>query len=443
MPLVKSRLTTENQKRLSQLLGKVNLHLLYKASVHGFYAKSFHDKCDNQGPTLTVGYNKSGFIFGGYTTADFDSCGRVVDNQAFLFRLTPSVLGGKSLKFAVKPDATAVVNNSDNGPNFGNSLLFLLNDNTLTCNLGQSYSFDKSELFGNDVNLVECEVYRVEELRTPWRNITWTTKRRQELMDYIRNYKPYGSSASKARVLLIGPIGGGKTSFINSANSVFRGHVTSRCLAGSGTTSSTTMYSPYSFRAGKDGISHPLILCDTMGLAENTESGIHSDDIISIINGHVPNKYQFNAASPIQADTKGYIKSVTAAAKIHCVAYVIDANKTTMLSTKMEKKIRAIRSQINQLEIPQIVLLTKVDEECPMVGKDVENIYQSELIEKKVLDVGQQLGIPVTCIIPVKNYWSDHELHCATDILILTALVQLLRYADDYFENLDNSSLKL
>ncbi|XP_067894137.1 interferon-induced protein 44-like [Heterodontus francisci] len=195
----------------------------------------------------------------------------------------------------------------------------------------------------------------------------------------------------------------------------------------------TRMFATYSFRE-EDGTSPPL-LCDTMGLAEEKESEIHSDDIISIIKGQVLCKYQFNTTLPIQGDTKGYIKPGSVSEKIYCVAYVIEASKATFLSTKMEKKFCAIRSQINLLEIPQIVLLTKVDKKCPLVRKDVQNVYRNTYLGSMVLEIEEQLGIPVTCIIPMKNYWSDHELDSATNILILSALVQILRYADNLLEN--------
>ncbi|XP_078416812.1 interferon-induced protein 44-like isoform X2 [Cetorhinus maximus] len=438
MPDVKPWLTAANRKELSQLLGKVNLHLLYKASVQGFGADVFHAKCDSQGPTLTVGYNKAGYIFGGYTSEDFDTYGcEVKDNKAFLFRLSAKKAGGTPKKFAVNQGAVAIRNHLSYGPNFGGILHFLFKGKAVVLQLKHplSYNLYEGDLSGCDVDAVECEVYRVQELRAPWRNVTWTTKR-QELLEFVSGYKPYDSSATKVRVLLVGPVGGGKSSFINSVNSNFRGHVTNRVVIGSGPTSTTTMYSTYTFRGGKGDTSAPLILCDTMGLAEDTESGMHSDDLISIIKGHVPNKYRFNPTCPIQADTNGYIKSATIGVQIHCVAYVIDASKLTMLSPEMKKKIHAIQSQINQLEIPQIVLLTKVDKECPLVANDLEMVYRSDLISNKVTEIGQQLGIPISCIIPVKNYWSDHELDYATDVLILSALVQILRYADDYFENL-------
>ncbi|XP_038649658.1 interferon-induced protein 44-like isoform X1 [Scyliorhinus canicula] len=435
MSEIVSRLTAANRKDLAQLLGKVNLHLLYKASVHGFAGKYFYEKCGGQGPTITVGYNKPGLISGGYTSQDFCQNSSEVDNKAFLFGLSTHGSGEKPRRFAVKADTVAVYNDVNSGPNFGHSLLFLLLSRQIQERSGNFKGVGKNVLFGSNVNLVECEVYRVEELKTPWRHLTWTTERRQEQIDFIKNYTPYKSLTSQARVLLIGPNGGGKSSFINSVNSIFRGHVTNRVMVGGESTRTTTKYSTYSFRGEKDGISLPLILCDTMGLTEPTLYGMHSDDVIRIIKGHVPNKYQFNTASPIQVDTKNSIKPTTIDEKIHCVAYVLDASKP--LSSQMEQKICSIKSQINDLEIPQIVLLTKVDKECILLDNDLENVYRSDLIEEKVLEVGNQLAVPVSNIIPVKNYWSNHDLHCATDILLLSALIHILHSVDDYLENID------
>jgi len=35
--------------------------------------------------------------------------------------------------------------------------------------------------------------------------------------------------------------------------------------------------------------------------------------------------------------------------------------------------------------IPQLVLLSKVDEACPLVAEDLKNVYQSHYINKMVL----------------------------------------------------------
>ena len=42
--------------------------LLYRSSEHDYTAKSFHEYCDDKGPTLIVVKSNEGWIFGGYTT---------------------------------------------------------------------------------------------------------------------------------------------------------------------------------------------------------------------------------------------------------------------------------------------------------------------------------------------------------------------------------------
>ncbi len=149
-------------------------------------------------------------------------------------------------------------------------------------------------------------------------------RRSMELMESIKSYKPMVSSVSQVRVLLVGAVGAGKSSFFNSINSVFRGHVTSQAMAGCSTTSLTTQVSSclwmtelknskfcpapiwsfvtlslclqqfrsYSVKAGREGKPLPIILCDTMGLEESTGAGLDIDDITSILKGHLPDRYQ-------------------------------------------------------------------------------------------------------------------------------------------------------
>ena len=42
--------------------------LIYRASEHGYTAQSFHECCDDKGPTLVIIKSSGGWIFGGYTT---------------------------------------------------------------------------------------------------------------------------------------------------------------------------------------------------------------------------------------------------------------------------------------------------------------------------------------------------------------------------------------
>ena len=66
-------------------------HLLYRASRDGWYAKDFHSRCDNQGPTLALVQTATAFVFGGYTSVSWTSApfpGKdVEDKEAFVFSL--------------------------------------------------------------------------------------------------------------------------------------------------------------------------------------------------------------------------------------------------------------------------------------------------------------------------------------------------------------------
>lgn len=442
MAEVKTRLAKQEEKQLCQLLGNVRLCLLFKGSVHGFTPLAFHSKCDAQGPTLVVAYTNPGFILGGFSNEGFKSREVLVkDEKAFLFRLNTGEKKDTPLKIPVKDPEGAIYDHSTLGPNFGNgSLTFLSNGMQLSSGATASYEFSAADLYGDDPTFVECEVFRVESIGdaidTQWRKITWTAEEKKRLMEVAKNYKPSLNTVSQARVLVVGPVGAGKSSFFNSVNSVFRGHVTSQAIAGSDATSVTTKFRAYNIKDGKGGKLLPFVLCDSMGLEEKPGAGLKTEDVPKILEGHVPDNYPFNPSASIQSSSLGYIKSPSLKDKIHCVVFVLDACKVGILSEELEKQLRTIRAEIILHDVPHIVVLTKVDELCPLVAESVENVYRSRAVEKQVNTASARLGIPVSCILPVKNYSSELELECNNDILILNVLQQIMRFSDNYFDNI-------
>ncbi|KAK5599522.1 hypothetical protein CRENBAI_019962 [Crenichthys baileyi] len=439
MSTLNSLLSRSQQRTICSQLGTVKLKLLYKATVHGFTGAAFHQRCDNQSPTVSVGYNTSGYVFGGYTRKPFSQSGQWVnDDQAFLFSFT----GGRLQKYPVTSAPYALLMDASTGPYFGNALIFVNGNSPVICSKpGNYYNFNATEMHGNDLNLTECEVYQVEEtteLEKPWRTVIWESGKRNELMESIKTYKPTVSSVSQARVLLLGQVGAGKSSFFNSINSVFRGHVTSQAISGSSSTSLTTQFRTYSLKAGREGKPLPIVLCDTMGLEDSKGAGLDVDDISSILKGHMPDCYQFNPAAPLHAESQGFRKSPDLKDKIHCVAYVIDACKVSIMPEKLEEKLETIRRKVNLLGIPQLVLLTKVDEACPLVKEDLRNIYKSGYIKDLMQEVSTRVGVPLSCVVPVKNYNEELELDLSCDILLLSAVIQMLRFVDNYFDELSD-----
>ena len=60
---------------LREWVGNYKWRLIYRASEHGYTAKSFHEYCDDKGPTLVVIKSTNGCVFGGYTTESWSGKG--------------------------------------------------------------------------------------------------------------------------------------------------------------------------------------------------------------------------------------------------------------------------------------------------------------------------------------------------------------------------------
>ncbi|XP_023810030.1 interferon-induced protein 44-like [Oryzias latipes] len=438
-----SKLTETQQKAICSQLGNFKLILLYKASIHGFTGAAFHQHCDNKSSTVSVGYNKSGHVFGGYTSQPFSQSRQFVnDNQAFLFSFSEEKLN----TYPVTNAPYAVKMDMNSGPNFGNTLILVYkNQKKVYSNPGsfgghlhsKYYNFTAEKMHGNDLDLTECEVYQVEEsfqFENPWRTLNWNSEQKKTLMERIESYKPSISSVSEARVLLVGPVGAGKSSFFNSFKSIFKGHITSQATPGTSSTSVTTLFRSYSVTPGREGKSLPLVFCDTMGLEAEEKAGLNIAEISNIINGHIPDRYQFNSSVPLQSEAQAFRKNPELKDKIHCVAYVIDASKISIMSQNMEDKLKAIRKTVNSSGITQLVLLTKIDEVCPLVKEDITNVYKSIYIKELMQEASIRVGVPLFCVVPVKNYSEVLRLDTTIDILLLSAVDQMLNLVDDFFD---------
>ena len=116
-------LQSEQKIQLNEFYGNTNQRweLIYKASRDGFAASTFHKRCNNKGPTMTIIQSNNNYLFGGYTSIPWTSDGPAkTDTTAFLFTLTnPHNI--PPTKYAIKSDKTAhaVYHASDHGPTFG------------------------------------------------------------------------------------------------------------------------------------------------------------------------------------------------------------------------------------------------------------------------------------------------------------------------------------
>ena len=71
--------------------------LLYRKTRDGDSINTFHEKCCNKGPTVSLIKLIDGNIIGGYTPLNFDRSGKwQIDNDSFIFSLTKIKKFGKA-----------------------------------------------------------------------------------------------------------------------------------------------------------------------------------------------------------------------------------------------------------------------------------------------------------------------------------------------------------
>ncbi|KAL1277127.1 hypothetical protein QQF64_023800 [Cirrhinus molitorella] len=288
------------------------------------------------------------------------------------------------------------------------------------------------------------------EFSTPWRSLDWKEDK-QKLLTAVNKFKPRNPEVDTLRILLHGPQGAGKSSFFNSVYNVLKGRITTRALAHATETdgSFTLMSKTYNMKKDCPNSYFPFNFTDIAGMHE-ASTGIQMDDIVKLLNGHINSGYTFNPVKSITEDDPKYNKNPTLKDRIHCLVAVLPANTVSIMNEdKMDdnkkddkkidnnifKQMREVRVKARDLGIPQVIILTKIDESCPLVKDDLTKVYTSKKIKKKMEECSVNLGVPVNCIYPVKNYHEERTTDDIMDILILDALKNIIYFADDNVED--------
>ncbi|XP_037626111.1 interferon-induced protein 44 [Sebastes umbrosus] len=216
------------------------------------------------------------------------------------------------------------------------------------------------------------------KLESQWRNMEWTEEQKMSLMETVSSYKPSDGEVTQAQVLLLGPVGSGKSSFVSSVQSVFNGRVTNRAMVGS----SSASFTKKSFNIHQKGEDPTgLVLCDIVGLGGGEMTGLTLHDILSVIKGHVPEGHKFSPDQPVRSETVGYVKRPSLKEQIHCVAFVVDASKLLSYPSGLKTTFQQLREHISDLGVHQVALLTHIDQICSETAKDVTQVYKSRIVQ--------------------------------------------------------------
>ncbi|XP_033733490.1 interferon-induced protein 44-like [Pecten maximus] len=434
---------------------------LYSSREDGSDVVEFHSRCDNRGRTLTLVYNSAGEVYGGYTSVSWQSYSNkpVYDNKAFIFVLANQE-GTAPIKFNIKKPESALVLDGGCGPIFGTGPDIKVcmekgdgRNARLTIQQNPaSYDHETGSLgsyLSRDELASEVVVYRVEDVTMKLMDRQWRTEPRfdrehlQNLKEEVELYWPLrdmGVSEDALRnvnILFVGPVGAGKSSFLNSVESSFRGHVTLTAGAGSRDKSVTSAFRRYPITASDNRRCLRFQLCDCRGLQDGIDI---TKDIDSILEGHMPNNYVINTSSAMKANMHGYKQHPRLEDKIHCVVYVIDADKhsnhadihTPFITDNVKKQMKTIQENVDQKGIPQLILLNKVDTACDSTNKSTSEVFRSSAIRQRCIDAADCLGLPPMTVMPMKNYFMEPSTTDDISILALFNIRQMLRAADSF-----------
>jgi len=142
------------------------LDLLYRGTRDGFAQTTFHQFCDNKGPTITVARIKdTAELFGGYSPLNWNqkNCWFTTD-KSFIFALGDDDLNGAVFS-PVKNNNSASYNHANCGPTFGGTGCFCIGYNaslqTCCCGNNGNYKLPIRSTSGN-FQIDEVEVFSVK-----------------------------------------------------------------------------------------------------------------------------------------------------------------------------------------------------------------------------------------------------------------------------------------
>ncbi|XP_060596774.1 uncharacterized protein LOC132750755 [Ruditapes philippinarum] len=257
-----------------------------------------------------------------------------------------------------------------------------------------------------------------------------TQKLRRDILKRIQNVK-----GSTMRILCVGGIKAGKSSFVDSVLSTASGIISNRATGGSTQAEGndartvsplTKRFKPFpiKYKSAEGDVQTSVEICDMPGI--QSRGGITLRDIKFVLRGHVPAGYKI--VNHIDTGSKGFIKKPEKSKIIHCVCFIFDVTNQENESLNNDKVFRDLKKYLNEHGIPYMVVLTKIDELLRTTSEKAEHVTKMKTAIDSIL---KKIECRRNLLFHVKNYIHEERVNHDVDSLILDALAYMLKQGEE------------
>ncbi|XP_062566171.1 uncharacterized protein LOC134228528 [Saccostrea cucullata] len=239
-------------------------------------------------------------------------------------------------------------------------------------------------------------------------------------------------------LLLIGVAGSGKSSFVNSCATALLddGRLVQASLAmKAGMASATRMLKLAPLRR-KGGDVIPIRLFDTRGILKEGTEVVGKEEMNYIIDGYVKPNAKMTSLSDMKAEKKSQRETPKIGDEMHCVVYVVRADKSMDDKDPCLGEIAGIRETVAQRNLPQCVLITAIDKILPNAD-DVGDMFRYSIVQKLCKFVSNSLKLSPGNIFPTANYVIEGVPDAVKDGISLCTLWKIVSLGIDYLNQME------